>query len=93
MTINPSTMFPVRRTMRPVIRNDMSPRVRKLRGNVSIRANPPIRRFTIANTIPTIIAVQKESTSTPGTIMAATATAIHDMRNSIRSAIHEKIKK
>ena len=92
VTTNPSTRFPVRSTMRPVMRNDISPSVRKFNGAVKIRATQPIMRFTIAKTIPTTIAVQKLSTSTPGTIMAAIATAIQEIINSMSRAIYKKIK-
>ncbi len=91
LTANPLTRFPVSMTISPVIRNDMSPRVRKLRGAVRMRATPPITRFTIAKTIPTISAVQYPSTDTPGTIYDASITASPEMRNSMRSAIVRKL--
>ncbi len=91
VTTNQLTRFPVRRTISPVMRNDMNPSVRKLSGAVMTRANQPTNKFTIANMIPTTIAVQSQSTATPGTIMAAIATAIQETMNSIRSAIREKL--
>ena len=67
-TLNPSTNLSVRSTIIPDMRNDISPRVRKLSGAVIIRANPPIKMFTRENTRATMSAVQYESTLTPGMI-------------------------
>lgn len=58
VTWKPSTRLAVRSTRSHVIRNDIRPSVRKLIGNVRIRAIEPITRFTSANTIATTIAVR-----------------------------------
>jgi hypothetical protein len=87
LTTNPSTRFPVRSTISQVIKNDINPSVKKLSGAVRKRATQPIIRLIMANTIPTTIAVQSQSTSTPGKSHAVRATAIQEIINSMIRAI------
>jgi hypothetical protein len=77
--VNPSIQRSVKNTIKIVIINDMSPKVRKLRGRVSARNTVPMIALTRPNTIATIIAVVIPSTDTHGVKYDASATAIPEI--------------
>jgi hypothetical protein len=74
--VNPSTQRSVKNTIKIVMINDTSPRVRKLRGRVIARRIVPTNAFTRPKTTATMMAVQIPSTDTPGVKYDARATAI-----------------
>jgi len=77
--VNPSTQRSVKNTIKIVMINDTSPRVRKLRGRVIARRIVPTNAFTRPKTTATMMAVQIPSTDTPGVKYDARATAIPEM--------------
>lgn len=75
----PGIIFATRSTIKTLIISEKRPRVITLSGSVRIFKNGPIVLFTIASVIATTIAVKYPSTTTPGIIYAAIATANADI--------------